>query len=80
VVRITNKYLLLIICGIVLIYQGLFVKVIGMLIAIFSPMYYMNFFDKLDNYPIFSGILLGLIMLIQASVFVFIYNYFSPSH
>ena len=71
-----NKYLLLIICGIVLIYQGLFVKIIGMLIAIFSPMYYMKFFDKLDNYPIFSGILLGLIMLIQASLFVFAYNYF----
>jgi len=74
-----NKYLLLIICCIILIHQGLFVKIIGMAIAIFSPMYYMNSFDKLDNYPILSGILLGLIMLIQASLFVFVYNYFSPS-
>ena len=56
------------------------VKIIGMLIAIFSPMYYMKFFDKLDNYPIFSGILLGLIMLIQASLFVFAYNYFFLLH
>ena len=70
-----NKYLVLVICGIVLIYQGMFVKIMGMLIAIFSPMYYMNFFSKLNNYPIFSGILLGLIMLIQALVFVFVYNY-----
>ena len=51
-----------------------------MLIAVFSPMYYMKFFDKLDNYPIFSGLLLGLIMLIQASFFVLLYNYFYLYH
>jgi len=63
----------------ILIHQGLFVKIIGMLIAILSPMYKIKLFDISDNYPILSGILLALIMLIQVSLFVLFYNYFLPS-